>query len=325
MPAVSSIPRLSAWGAFACAFPLVLIGGVVTTIGAGMAVKGWWDAEGYFMPFFPLDLWLRDVATIVEHGHRLWGLLVGLFALLAALSSAFVGAPRAAHKASWIALLAVSVQGWLGGMRVLENSRDLALLHGGFAQLVFTLLGVAALLHGSPAGWAARGQAAAPRAWLWVAAAVVYAQIWLGAWYRHGLRGGEYELDLRFHLHVGGAFVVLALLVVLARRLRRLSQTWQVQGHPAPEAPRRLARRLHLLLGLQLSLGLGAWLGHRGSAGQGTVTVLETVSAVGHVLVGALLLAALISGALAAGWSAAPGQPGAEAQSRPDPGLAVRR
>jgi cytochrome c oxidase assembly protein subunit 15 len=321
MPSSSSIPRLSAWGAFLCAIPLVLIGGVVTTIGAGMAVKGWWDAEGYFMPFFPLDLWLRDVATVVEHGHRLWGLLVGLFALVAALGAGFARAPRAAVRASWIALLAVCFQGWLGGQRVLENSRDLAFMHGGLAQLVFALLAVAALLHRAPGGWAARGLRPAPTGLLWLSAALVYAQIWLGAWYRHGLRGGEYELDLRFHLHLGGAALVLGLLVYLARRLRLLTLEWQAAGHPAAAAPRRLARRVHLLLGLQLVLGFGAWLGHRGSAGQGSVNVLETVSAVGHVLVGALLLAALVTGALAAGWSAVQGTPlaGGDAGAAPSP------
>jgi cytochrome c oxidase assembly protein subunit 15 len=294
-----------AWGALICAFPLILVGGVVTTIGAGMAVQGWWDAEGHFMPFFPLDMWLRDLATFVEHKHRLWGLLVGGFALLAVLFSWMPSrpAPASARWASVIALLAVIGQGLLGGLRVLENSRHLAFAHGGLAQLVFSILAVAALLHRPQPGWGSGGDRPAPSATLWITAVIVYAQIWVGAWYRHGLRGGEFDIAGRFHAHLGLAVVATLAVGWTASRLSILGREWGQAGLPAAAGPRALARWLHRLLGLQLLLGFLAWYGHSGSAGQGSVNLLEVTSAVGHVLVGALLLAALITGALRAGWS----------------------
>jgi heme a synthase len=303
--AISPWPGRCAWGALISAFLLVLVGAVVTTIGAGMAVQGWWDAEGHFMPFFPLDMWLRDFATFVEHTHRQFGLLVGVFALLAVLLGF---SPRhrgstAARWASGIALLAVCGQGLIGGLRVLENSRHLAFAHGGIAQLVFAMLAVAALLHRPEPGWGPGGNPPAPRFALWATAALVYAQIWVGAWYRHGLRGGDYGIAGRLHVHLGLALLASLAVIALAIRLRRVANAWSGAALPSAAGPRTLALWLWRLLGMQLLLGFLAWYGHTGSAGQGSVNLLELTTAVGHVLVGALLLSALITGALRAGWA----------------------
>ena len=113
------------------AVPLFVFGGAVTTLGAGMAVDGWLDAEGHFLPLFPLEKWFRDGATFVEHTHRMFGMLVGLctVALLvvtikARFSSA--GARRSARRIAALALAAVCAQGAVGGFRVLELSNSCA-------------------------------------------------------------------------------------------------------------------------------------------------------------------------------------------------------
>src|SRR6188508_97685 len=120
-------------GALLSAVPLVLFGGSVTTLGAGMSVDGWLIAEGHFLLFFPLDSWLRDTATFVEHTHRLFGVLVG-FCALGACARAWVARPGPnpfiGALASTLALLMVCAQGALGGLRVLADSSDLAFVHG---------------------------------------------------------------------------------------------------------------------------------------------------------------------------------------------------
>ena len=132
-------PHRLALAAALAAVPLVLFGGSVTTIGAGMAVDGWLVAEGHFLLFFPVEQWFHDTATFVEHTHRLFGVLVGIFALASVVAS-FLRERPAARVLSLGALIAVCAQGTLGGLRVLEDDSELAFLHGALAQAVFALL-----------------------------------------------------------------------------------------------------------------------------------------------------------------------------------------
>jgi heme a synthase len=62
------------------AFPLVWMGGLVTSHGAGMSVPDWPNSYGYNMFALPFSMWLGAFAggTFYEHAHRLLGTLVGL-------------------------------------------------------------------------------------------------------------------------------------------------------------------------------------------------------------------------------------------------------
>jgi len=279
----------SAWAgrwallAAVCAVPLFAFGGAVTTLEAGLAVEGWWNAEGHFLPFFPVEKWLRNPETFVEHTHRLFGMLVGLAALAALLSCLRA---RLGRGIAGVALLAVCIQGTLGGLRVLEESSELAFLHGVFGQGVFALLAASALL--LSARWSApRAQSEAaslPTRMAWTATGVVYLQIALGAWYRHGLRPVEVQgVAGRLGLHLMGALLVLGVIAALAARLR-------ASGRPELRA---IARQLHLILGLQLVLGALSWIALSANA-----TGMELVVSVLHVLCGALLLARTATSAL---------------------------
>ena len=64
----------------ACAtFPLVWVGGLVTTTDAGMAVPDWPNTYGYNLFLYPWQTWLAGPWDLfVEHGHRLLGAAVGL-------------------------------------------------------------------------------------------------------------------------------------------------------------------------------------------------------------------------------------------------------
>jgi cytochrome c oxidase assembly protein subunit 15 len=277
--------------ALLCAVPLVLFGGSVTTLGAGMAVDGWLIAEGHFLLFFPIQSWLRDTATFVEHTHRLFGALVGFVAIAACARAWAVRRKggRASLAAPVTALIAVCAQGALGGFRVLENSPELAFVHGVFAQATFALLALAAVV--ASRAWASAEAPASPSPALASAGRfalgatlVVLAQVALGAWVRHGLRpepapGGE----LRLALHFAGAAAAFVAVAMLAARLKRAARDRAEQD---ARALRGAARRLHLLLGLQIALGLCAWAGFR----PGAIGPAEWVLSIAHVLGGALLL-----------------------------------
>jgi heme A synthase len=62
---------------------LVGIGGLVTSHGAGMAVKDWPNTYGYNMFFFPISQWVGGI--FYEHTHRLAASGVGLLTVVLAL------------------------------------------------------------------------------------------------------------------------------------------------------------------------------------------------------------------------------------------------
>lgn len=290
--------RRLAWGVWISTAVLVAFGGVITTLRAGMAIDGWWVLDrgngDHFLLLYPLEKWFATKGTFSEHTHRLVGVVVGL------LSIGYVVArwrerPRsgAKFKLACAGLLAVCAQGAVGGFRVLENSEDLAFLHGALAQLVFALLGVNVVV--SSRDWARAsvvsgdrdgGARALPTArTAWIAAATIYAQTVLGAWLRHT------GVELALALHLVFAAVAVGVVLNLSRTLRRAAPV-------APQLERVGSRLLHLLL-VQLALGLATLLAIVVSGGfNAEVTALETITATSHVLVGALLLQQAVAGAL---------------------------
>ena len=108
-------------------------------------------------------------------------------------------------------------------------------------------------------------------------------QVVSAAWYRHAIRPVVQDGALTLLLtHAIGAVLVLAGVAILARRLRQA-----VACGEAPSQLKNAPRRLKLLLGLQVALGVLAWLGFRPD----TVGPLEWTLTIAHVLGGGLLLA----------------------------------
>src|SRR5215468_2472412 len=64
-------------------FPLIFMGGLVTSHGAGMSVPDWPNSYGYNMFLFPPRLWIGGI--LYEHTHRLMGTVVGFLAVCFAL------------------------------------------------------------------------------------------------------------------------------------------------------------------------------------------------------------------------------------------------
>ena len=174
----------------AATFPLIFMGGLVTSHGAGMSVPDWPNSYGYNMFTFPPSLWLSKQAggIFYEHSHRLMGSVVGMLSIVLA---AWAWKTESRRWVRWLAagvLGAVIVQGVLGGLRVVLVELDLAVVHACFAQAFFCL---AALTVVVTSKWWLESQAApvtADRTTFRLAAtlaAVVYVQLVAGAMMRH--------------------------------------------------------------------------------------------------------------------------------------------
>jgi cytochrome c oxidase assembly protein subunit 15 len=69
--------------ALACAtFPLLWVGGLVTTTDSGMAVPDWPNTYGYNLFLYPWKSWITGPwALFLEHSHRLIGATVGMITI----------------------------------------------------------------------------------------------------------------------------------------------------------------------------------------------------------------------------------------------------
>jgi cytochrome c oxidase assembly protein subunit 15 len=297
-PSTSALTRwarplaLSVWLSAAV---LVAFGGAITTLRAGMAIDGWWVLDrgdgDHFLLAYPVEKWFASSGAFAEHTHRLVGVLVGLLSIAYVIVRT-LEKPRAGAKLAlaWAGLLAVCVQGAVGGFRVLENSPELAFLHGALAQLVFALLGanvvVSAASWNPSAGSASGADVRRLSRTSWWTAIAIYVQIVLGAWLRH--TGVEIALTLHIVVAAFAAGAVLS----LARNLRRA----------CANAPKLavLSRRLVALVLAQLALGLATLAAIFVVSGGFTAEVsgAETISATLHVLFGALLLQQTVAAAL---------------------------
>jgi cytochrome c oxidase assembly protein subunit 15 len=181
------------YAVFVAAGVLLLIcsGGLVTSHGAGMAVPDWPNSFGYNMFLFPLSHWVGGV--FFEHTHRLIASGVGLLTVVLCLATL-----RAEDRAwvkwlSGLAVLAVIVQGVLGGLRVTEHNAVLGLFHGCLAQAFFCLVATIALV--TSRFWRRlerigdQTEIRRLRFWTVVITVMVFIQLALGASMRHSHTG----------------------------------------------------------------------------------------------------------------------------------------
>src|SRR3954453_13049152 len=129
-------------------FPLIFMGGLVTSHGAGMSVPDWPNSYGYNMFTFPPSIWLGRQAggIFYEHSHRLMGSVVGMLSIALTIW-AWKTEPR--RWVRWLAtgvLGAVVFQGVLGGLRVVLVKLDLAIVHACVAQAFFCLTALCAIV-----------------------------------------------------------------------------------------------------------------------------------------------------------------------------------
>jgi cytochrome c oxidase assembly protein subunit 15 len=261
---------LLGWGAF------------VTSIDAGLAVPDWPTSFDSYDPFNPWPDWWQVTPILAEHGHRLAGALVGFLTLLLAVWTWKSDGRRWMRWLGMAALLLVSLQGLLGGLRVVLVSLDLAVVHACVAQIFFSLLAAMALF--TSRWW---NEDHGPLAISWNAGAaaslVVYIQIILGALLRHPGTGIDPVLA---GLHMTWAFVALGAVLFHVRAL-------------LASGLRRLGGILSTIVFLQVALGFVAYfvlLDERGVLQPSNLQVLVNSL---HLVIGAALMATNVVGALA--------------------------
>jgi heme a synthase len=257
---------------------LIVAGGLVTNTGAALAVPDWPTTFGHNMFLFPWSGMVGGV--LVEHGHRLLAASIGALTVVLAVTLYLGDGRRWVGGLGLLAVLLVSVQGLIGGLRVVLLRETLALVHGGLAQLFFALLVGIAVVTGR--AWQAPSVVPASASRLTglasLAVVVAYGQILLGAFTTHGPA---------VWWHVAGAMVTTGVLIGTALAVLR----------EAAEDPVLAwwARAVERLLVLQLALGVGAYSVRFTSLGmpgwQLTVVALPVL----HRALGALLFGSTVA------------------------------
>jgi cytochrome c oxidase assembly protein subunit 15 len=260
-----------ALGTAAVTAVLIVFGGLVTNTGAALAVPDWPNTFGHNLFLFP---WSGMVGGVFyEHSHRLLGATTGLLTL--ALAAALWRRGGALRGLGVAALVTVVVQGVLGGLRVVLLREELALIHGPLAQAFLALVASLAYLTSAPAATPAAPAEPGLRRLSMIAVAAVYAQIVLGAFLTHA--GWIW-------LHVAGAVAVFCVVPVLTARARRTGDG----------VATGLSRALLALLGIQLALGIGAYLARFSPIWIPGEQATMLVVPVAHRLVGGLILATTV-------------------------------
>lgn len=291
--AVNTNPWLHRYAVLTAAatFCLLIAGALVTSHDAGLAVPDWPLSYGQLMP--PM------VGNIFwEHGHRMVATFVGLLAIGLAVWLALREPRRWVRRLGWAALGAVVLQGVLGGITVLFLlPRPVSIAHASIAQLFFCFTVTLALVTGS--GWRQErprcSQTSSPslQRLATFATAAVYAQLILGAAFRHQATG--------IVPHLVGAAVVTLMVLWAWRRVRR--------EHASEPDLRRPANFAATFLFLQLPLGGGAYWARVATASAPQPELVMVALTVAHVAVGALILASCLALTLQSYRRLAPAEP----------------
>ena len=262
----------------AATFLLIIAGALVVGNDAGLSVPDWPLSYGTWMP--PME-----GGVFYEHGHRMVATSVGFLTVVLAIWLWRREPRRWVRWLGLVAVVAVIVQGVLGGITVLYLLPiPISVGHACLAQAFFCLMLSLALFTSSswnePFEPVEDPQVPAFRHLCAATAVAVFVQLILGATLRHK------ALGLSPHLIWASVVAVLVALVV--------SRTAKLRAeHPLL---RKISVGLVMILGVQLLLGLGSYLlqpvTHAHSGAHHAVqpqpaTVWITTA---HVAVGALLL-----------------------------------
>ncbi len=145
----SALPRRVTWLLLLIVFPLIWVGGLVTTSDAGMAVPDWPNTYNYNMFAYPVRDWFFGPWDLfVEHGHRLLGSLAGIVSIALVIVT-FWKEPRRSLRILSLAVLGLVIfQGVLGGLRVVLDQRVLAQIHGTVGPGFFCFVAMVAIFNG---------------------------------------------------------------------------------------------------------------------------------------------------------------------------------
>ena len=277
---------------------LIMAGGMVTGLNAGLSVPDWPDSFRFGMFFFPLSHMTGGV--FFEHTHRLLGTLVGLATLIQTIYLFRHEQRRWVKWTAFTALMMVIIQGLMGGLRVtghftlaksrlgMDPSTPLAIVHGAFGQAFFAVLVVLAAVC-SPS-WTSNIQpkprlsAHIGRGMAWALVGVLLVQLTLGAILRH--IGGV------LLLHISVAVIVLLLALFSGAR------AWGLN----PDQPilKRIGLALLCVVTLQVLLGVCAVIALGGGGPLEHPDMAQAIITTAHQTTGAVLLAIAV---LLAAWT----------------------
>ena len=243
---------------------LICAGGLVTSTSSGLAVPDWPTSYGWNMFTFPMKHMVGGI--FYEHGHRLIASGVGFLTIVLAVWIWKADPRRWMRVLGFTALLAVCLQGLLGGITVLYFlPTAVSTAHAGLAQIFFCLTIALALFTSS--GWQRPATEPVDDGTLRVVAtattAAIYAQVLVGATMRHsdaGLAipdfplvfGGVLPPQWTAQIAVHYAHRIGALIVTLAIAAT-VGHVWY--HHPNRAELRRPAILLSCLVLAQVTLG----------------------------------------------------------------------
>ncbi len=279
--------------AIVAALLLLVVGGLVTSADAGLAVTDWPNSFGYNMFLYPFSRMTGGI--YYEHAHRLFGALVGLTTVVLAVLLQRHEPRRWVRGLGWTAVAMVLVQGVMGGLRVtggftwssspeaMRPSLVLAMVHGVFGQLFFaTLVAMGAF---TSAIWdrasepSPRVSARADQVLSVLLVLLLFVQLILGAAQRH------FSALLIAHTAFGVA-------VVAPVALHLGFRTWGL--NEGQKVLQRWGLALVGAVALQVLLGLGALVGIRAAACGELEPAVEILLTTGHQGFGAVLLAVAV-------------------------------
>jgi len=276
-------------------FFLIIAGALVTSHDAGLATSDWPLTEGHFLPQSEA-LGVRSGVKMVgnlfwEHGHRMIATTVGLLTVGLVIFLFVKEKRRWVRRLGLVALAGVVAQGLLGGLTVkLMLPLVVSAAHATLAQLFFcTTVSLAVF---TSASWmqerpAVEEQRGVPLRYLAVAAAsAIFLQLIIGATLRHSATWDKPLPTELLLAHVGGAIAVTILLGSAALLI--------VRRYPGTTFLTRPARVALALLGLQLLLGLAAYLARMSSPNDPQPLNPMVGITVAHVACGALVFATSI-------------------------------
>jgi cytochrome c oxidase assembly protein subunit 15 len=260
-----------------CTLLLVVAGGLVTSRDAGLSVPDWPLSYGQLMP--PME-----GGILYEHGHRMVATTVGLLTIVSMIWILRTEKRKWLRVLGIISLVAVIVQGVLGGMTVLYLLPWwISTSHASLAQLFFSTTVAIALF---TSDWWLRGpslseeDAKFPIRGLSLAAPIlVLSQLALGAAARHKAIGSIY--------HISWAPVVTGVILWVSLRILL---------HYAQNRELRLASVTLLAITFcQVFLGIAAFMTRIAYADAVQPMPLMVTFTVLHVAVGALTMASSVA------------------------------
>ena len=115
-------------------FLMLVTGGLVTGLEAGLAVPDWPNSYGHNMLLYPLTEMMssENDGIFFEHAHRLTGMFVGLASLVMLVCAWRWSSNKVVRAIATVVFFMVCLQGLLGGLRVtghLTLSQDRELLN----------------------------------------------------------------------------------------------------------------------------------------------------------------------------------------------------